>query len=148
MKGHRSSGLLFNFWLLLLFCSIPQLRWEVNQFNSNNFSDDGLTFDGYNFISYVTFFSMVSIMLLINCFADKPPRNTTYPKYSNPSPELSSSYLRQIFYQWFSKTTWNGWRRPLTEKDIYDLNPADSCAELYPPFVKHFNNDVEKERKK
>lgn len=86
-------------------------------------------------------------MLFLNCFADKQPRNTTYVKSDNPSPERSSSFLRQIFFQWFDRTTWVGWRRPLTEKDIYDINPEDTSGELVPPFDKYFAESVEKGRK-
>lgn len=86
-------------------------------------------------------------MLFINCFADKAPRSTTYHKYENPSPELSASFLRQVFFQWFDMTVYQGWKRPLTEKDMYDINPEDASRELVPPFDKYFNESVEKGRR-
>lgn len=86
-------------------------------------------------------------MLVLNCFADKSPRHSTYTKATNPSPELKSSFLRQIFFQWFDTVAWAGWRKPLTEKDIYDINPDDTSAELVPPFDKYFEESVEKGRR-
>jgi ATP-binding cassette, subfamily C (CFTR/MRP), member 1 len=137
--------LLFVFWVLLTVCSIPQLRWEVNNYNTSHF-DDGINWAGYRFIYFVTFFTLSSCMLVLNCFSDKPPSHTTYPKSSNPSPELSASFLKQIFYAWFTRTTWTGWRRPLTEDDVFDINPQDSSAELYLPFAKYFQEDLKKNK--
>lgn len=88
-------------------------------------------------------------MLLLNCFADKKPRQTTYviTNTKRPSPEQTSSFLNQIFFQWFFKTTWIGYRRPLTEDDIYDINPENTSRELVPPFDKYFAESVEKGRR-
>ena len=86
-------------------------------------------------------------MLILNCFADKAPRHTTYHKYDNPSAELRSSFLRQIFFQWFDKTVYYGWKNPITEKDMFDINPDDASRELVPPFDKHFNESVERNKR-
>lgn len=86
-------------------------------------------------------------MFVLNCFSDKAPVNTTYTKYSNPSPELGASFLRKIFFQWFDATTIKGWRNPLTEADMYDINPDDASKELVPPFDKYFAESVEKGRR-
>lgn len=145
-KGHRSSGLLLSFWLLLTFCSIPQLRWEVNNYNTSHF-DDEVTWEGFRFVYFVTFFSLISLMLIINCFSEKPPRHTTYVKYSNPNPELSASVLNRVFFGFFDRTTWVGWRRPLTEKDIYDINPENASREQVPQFDKNFQASIDKNKR-
>lgn len=143
MKGHMSSGLLFNFWLILVIFAIPQLRWELRNYDSENLN----SWTEFQFLNYMIYFPLVSIMLLLNCFADKMPRNSTYAKAANPSPEQSSSYLRQIFFQWFDRVTWIGYKRPLTNDDIFDINPDDTSAELVPPFDKYFAASVEKGRR-
>lgn len=143
IKGHSSSGLLFLFWLMLTVFAGAELRWEIQNYDGDNLN----TWTEFQFINYITYFSLISVMLLLNCFADKPPRSSTFNKSSNPSPELRSSFIRQIFFQWFDKTTWVGWRRPLTEKDIYDINPEDTSRELVPPFDKYFAESAEKGRR-
>lgn len=143
MKGHVTSGLLFNFWLLLVIFALPQLRWEIQNHDPDNLNQ----WTEFQFINFITFFSLISAMLLLNCFADKTPRNTTYTKATNPSPEKSSSYLRQIFFQWFDSVTWVGYKRPLTEKDIFDINPDDTSGELVPPFDKYFAESVAKNQR-
>lgn len=143
-KGHRTSGLLFIFWVTLVIFASPQLRWVIREYDSDNLT----TWMEFQFINYITYFTLISMMLVLNCFADKEPRQSTYPnKSSNPSPERSSSFLNQIFFQWFFATVWNGWRRPLTEADIYDINPENTSRELVPPFDKYFAESLEKGRK-
>lgn len=145
-KGHRTSGLLFIFWLVLVVLAIPQLIDEIREFSEKEQLDVN-SWLGFQYVNYIIYFSLASLMLLLNCFADKAPLDTTYAKYSNPSPELSASFLRKIFFQWFDKTTWAGWRKPLTEADMYDINPADASRELVPPFDKYFLESVEKGRR-
>jgi ATP-binding cassette, subfamily C (CFTR/MRP), member 1 len=143
MKGHVSSGLLFNFWLLLTVFAIPQLLREIRDFDSENSS----SWHQFQYFNYITYFSLITAMLVLNCFADKHPTKTSYQKSSNPSPERSASFLRQIFFQWFDHVAIIGWKRPITEKDIYDINPDDASRELVPPFDKYFNESVEKGRR-
>lgn len=138
-----SSGLLFLFWLFLVVFAIPQLRWEIRNYDIDNLN----SWTEFQFINYITYFTLICIMFVLNCFADEPPRNTTFTKTSNPSPELTSSFASNIVFHWFDKTTWVGWRRPLTEKDIYDIKPEDSSRELVPPFDKYFHQSCEKGRR-
>ncbi|CRL02864.1 CLUMA_CG015851, isoform A [Clunio marinus] len=148
IKGHRSSGLLFTFWVIFTFCSIPQLRWEVINFNTGNFDGENISWAGIRFIIYVTFFSLISIMTILNFFSDKPPRHSSYPKATNPNPEISSSMANRAFFLFFDPTAWRGWRRPLEERDIYDINPENASSELVPEFDKHFKASVEKQKRK
>lgn len=133
---------------MLTVCSVPQLRWEVNNFDTAHFeSDDGLMWEGYRFINYVTFFSLISVMVILNCFIDKPPKHTTYPKATNPNPELNSSIVNRIFYGFYDRIALMGWRRPLTEKDIYDINPENASSELVPVFDKNFQKTIDNQRR-
>lgn len=126
--------------------AIPQLFDEIR--NNGKIEELDLnTWKGFQYVNYLIYFSLSCLMLLLNCLADKAPTSTTYAKYSKPSPELSASFLRKIFFQWFDKTTWIGWRKPLTEADMYDINPADASRELVPPFDKYFEESVEKGRR-
>lgn len=145
IKGHVTSGLLFIFWVLLVIFASPQLRWEIQNLNGDNQT----TWTEFQFINYITYFTLIVIMMLLNCFPDKQPRSTTYTNYTtnNPSPERSSSFLNRIFFQWFTHTTWIGYRRPLTDKDMYDINPDNAARELVPPFDKYFEQSVEKGRR-
>lgn len=144
VKGHHTSGILFIFWLFLTFFAIPQLRYEVNNFYTDDFNE--ITWAAWQFFMYSAYFVLISIMVVLNCFADKMPNNSTYPKYSNPSPELSVSFLDKVHFQWFTRVAWLGFLRPLNENDLYDIHPQDTCGELYPQFEKHFQNSIQKNK--
>lgn len=137
-----TSGLLFLFWLLLVVFAIPQLRSEIQNYDSEKLT----SWTHFQFINYIIYFALITILLLLNCFADKKPRSSTYvvTKVKNPSPEQNSSFLNQILFQWFTHITWIGYRRPLTEADIFDINPENTSRELIPPFDKYFAQSIEK----
>jgi len=131
-----------------VFCAIPQFRSEIIHFDGDAFENEELSWASFQFYNFMVFFGLLVIMLALNLFSDSPPRSTTHAKHANPSTELSASFLNQIFFFWFDPLTWKGWKRPLEEKDIYDINPEDSCAELVPPFDKYFKESVEKGKRK
>lgn len=138
-----ASGLLFIFWLILVVFAIPQFRSEIQRYDSEKLN----SWTEYQFTSYIIYFILICVMFLLNCFADKFPENSTFATTANLSPEVTSSYLRQILYQWFDHTIYNGWKRPLTESDIYDINPENSSKEVVPAFDKYFNESILKNRK-
>lgn len=129
LEGHRSSGLLFTFWLLMTFCSIPIMIFDVADSNHKNF-------DGK--VPFVIYFLFIVAMLILNCFSDKPAKYTTYPISSNPSPEVSASIFNRMLFIFFDLTAWTGWKRPLTEQDIFNANPEDTSREVYRQFHKNF----------
>lgn len=78
--GLRTSGLQFLFWFFLCIFGIPQLRYQIRE---RIFRQDtgGLNrFDEYNFTSYIIFFGLSVAIWFVNCFADKEPLQTKYPK--------------------------------------------------------------------
>lgn len=145
-KGHRASIFLFIFWFILTFCAIPQLRWEINNVEIN-FTYQYSWWRSYYFLSYTTFFILISVMTILSAFHDKAPINSTYPKYEKPSPQLKAGPLNQLFFSWFSKTTWIGFKRPLIIDDIYDVNPQFASNELVPVFEKNFQESIQKNTK-
>lgn len=149
LKGHLTSGLLFLFWLFLTFFAIPQLRHEVMNVDTPIDIDNPEIENTFQFYNYVAYFSMICIMTVLNCFADKPPKYSTYPKSLHPRPckELFVSFLDQIHFFWFTRMCILGWRRPLVESDLYDIPPQDTCAEVHPPFEREFNASMEKNKK-
>lgn len=132
---------------MLSFFAIPELRFIIANFKEEYFEGSSLTWKGWEFISYCLYFSLISIMFILNCFRDKLPRNSTYPKSGNPSPELHVGVLDRISFHWWTKMAWLGFMRPLNENDMYDSNPDDVCSELFPPFDKYFKESIEKNKK-
>lgn len=71
--GLQTSGLLFLFWFLLALFGVPQFRSEIRRYLKESDAD-------YNFISFMIYYSLVVLMFFLNCWADKAPRISKYPK--------------------------------------------------------------------
>lgn len=146
IKGHNSSGLLFIFWFLLSFMSMFQLFHVVRNIGQENIVND-MNISQIYFFNYVVYYTLISLLTILNCFADKPPNHSDYPKTLSPCPELTASFTNKIHFFWFSKTCYLGFMRPLTEKDLFDIRPQDTCAETFPKFEKQFTKSVKKNQK-
>lgn len=83
-------------------------------------------------------------MLVLNSFADNAPSQATYVKTEKTCPELSASFLSRLFFCWFDKLAWYGFRQPLEHKDLWDMKPEDAAGEVMPEFAKHWNDTIAK----
>jgi ATP-binding cassette subfamily C (CFTR/MRP) protein 1 len=137
--GVRTSGLMFLFWFFLTLCSIPRLRTEFRGHDALN-QDFGM----YNHISFFLFFLASCIMFLLNCFVDGEPLETRYPKTDKECPELSASFPSRLFFQWFDKFVLQGYRRPLENKDLWNMKAEDTSVEVAPLFFKYWNRSIAK----
>ena len=68
--GMVASSVLFYFWLCLSICGAIQFRSEIMKAVMSESDDYVKT---YNFLSYVIYYFLVLMQLLLACFADKPP---------------------------------------------------------------------------
>lgn len=111
-------------------------------------SAETVIFTEYQFVSYTLQYSLTCLILLMETIADKAPRYSDYPEMKNPSPELTSSFFIKLLYLYFDRFTWMGFRKPLTDAVMHDLNPEDTSRELVPPFDKYWYQSVENGRQK
>ncbi|XP_061509609.1 multidrug resistance-associated protein 1 isoform X7 [Anopheles gambiae] len=139
--GMRTSGLLFLFWFLLTVCSIPRVRTEVRAYEARVVED---SWAEYQFVSFLIFFSLTCIMFLLNFFVDKPPRQSKYEITDKDCPELAASFPSRIFFAWFDRLAWVGFRKPLEVDDLWKMKPEDSSKEVSPAFLHHWNETLEK----
>ncbi|XP_035914954.1 multidrug resistance-associated protein 1 isoform X7 [Anopheles stephensi] len=139
--GMRTSGLLFLFWFLLTICSIPRTRTEIRAHEARVLED---SWAEYQFVSFLIFFSLTCLMFLLNFFIDKPPRQSKYEITDKDCPELSASFPSRIFFAWFDRLAWVGFRKPLEVDDLWKMKPEDSSKEVSPAFLHHWNKTLEK----
>lgn len=142
--GLRTSGLQFLFWFFLLICGIPQLRTQIRQRHTRRDNDISDPYSEYFFTSYLIFYIFSLAVFILNCYADREPRQTKYPKSDKPYPELGASFLSRLFYAWFDPLAWKGYRKPLEQTDLWDMNPEDSSKEVMPVFLKYWDRAVAK----
>ncbi|XP_037043483.1 multidrug resistance-associated protein 1-like [Bradysia coprophila] len=137
-NGLQSSGVLFLFWFFLFLFSIPQCRSEIRRRNTRKQNGIEDFWDDYNFVSFMVFYAITSIVFLLNCFADQDPQETKYPKTKKPCPESSSNFVSKLLFSWFDTMAWKGYKAPLTQDDLWDLKPEDTTTEIYPEFTRHW----------
>ncbi|XP_055852928.1 multidrug resistance-associated protein 1 isoform X4 [Episyrphus balteatus] len=149
--GVQTSGTLFMFWLFLVLFAIPQCRTEIRDNNDRHGGSLEATatteqnaWADYRFTSFMIYFAISIAILVFNFFADNMPRETKYTRSKKEIPELSASFLSRVTYSWFDKMAWLGYRKPLEEKDLWDLRPQESSKEVMPIFAKHWNKNVRK----
>ncbi|KAF7272715.1 hypothetical protein GWI33_014527 [Rhynchophorus ferrugineus] len=140
--GVQSSGLLFIFWFLMALFGIPQFRTEIKT-NGDNGPDNE-----YLYISYMIYYPLTIAMFLLNCFAEGRPRIYPYGESKKQSPLPSASFLSKITYCYMDKMMYKGFRRPLEEKDMWDLKPEDRAGELVPIFEREFFRRMERNNRK
>lgn len=147
-KGIRSSGLKFLFWLLLVLCAVVQYRTEIRYIQSVDslFVDGQSEWPDFKALSYMIYFPLITISLLLNTVSDKAPVDQKRSKMT--SPEVGASFFRKLTFQWFDHVTWHGYRRPLVVEDMYDLMDEDTNETVTPPFDKYFHESVVKNGKK
>lgn len=83
-------------------------------------------------IRFVTIYFLVSLNLL----ADNPPEHKI--KNNNKlSPELRSGFVNRLFYHWFDVLVRKGYKKPLTENDVWNLNSENRSNHLVDKFEKN-----------
>lgn len=134
---------------MLTVLSIPRFRSEIrlNQLrNDGLLEEDVREFESehYIFVSFLIFYVTSALILLLNCFADTEPQQMRYATGEKPCPERTASFPSQLFFQWFDSFIWMGFRRPLVNEDLWQMNPEDTSTVVAPKFMKYWNQTVAK----
>ena len=57
----------------------------------------------------------------------------------NPSPELNASYPSRMTFAWFDGTIKRGWKNPIKEENLHDVNPDSSCKKVMADWTRFWN---------
>lgn len=93
--GLRTSGLIFLFWMFFVIFNIPRVRTE---YRAKNYRKENTVSDSwaeYQFVSFMISFATFCALWLLNCWADREPLESKYPKSERPCPELGASFLQE-----------------------------------------------------
>ena len=60
-----------------------------------------------------------------------------YTALRNPVPQLRASYLSRLVYFWADSLLWRGFRNPLTNSDLWDMDPVVTSRGVVPQFDKY-----------
>lgn len=68
----------------------------------------------------------------------------TYPVLQNKCPEESASFLSEILFWWITPFLFLGFKKPLTQDDMWKLNFRDRTSNVAPVFDKHWEREQTK----
>ncbi|XKL66881.1 hypothetical protein PGB90_010301 [Kerria lacca] len=139
--GIRSSGTLFLFSFLLVLFGAPEFRTKLTRKYEEGSQNSA------SFIPYIIYYLLTIIVFILNFFADYQPRFATYPKLKNVSPENESSFVSKILFIWFDRLIWKGYKKPLENDDLWNLDHDNTSASIVPKFEKSWNATLMKTKK-
>lgn len=67
--------------------------------------------------------------------------------FQNPCPELRASFLSKLLFSWFDSMIILGYKKPLEQKDLWDISPENSVKEIFSSFDDHWQNTMDKCKK-
>lgn len=119
-EGAVDSATLFLFWLLLVLCDVfpfqTLLREALRQ---------GEISDLPRFCLFYISFGLEVIALFLSAVADVSPEDEELVK---KNPEAGAVFLSRITFDWFNSMVVKGYKQPLVQEDMWDLNETDSTA--------------------
>ncbi|PAA56638.1 hypothetical protein BOX15_Mlig005571g4 [Macrostomum lignano] len=124
-KGVVASGVLFFFCCFSLLCGIEPFYSKIVYYTET---------DPFFKATFYCHFAGILISLVLNCVADNGPEDLVDGR--RPCPETRSSFLARIAYWWMTPLLFTGYRKSLTESDLFALNPRDVCTKLVPKFLR------------
>lgn len=129
-RGVHTSGLIFLFWLLMSVTTVINfrslLRSSLLDPATETLADWQLS--ELRFTLRIISVPIVIVQLVLACIADKKaddPFITTGEDYRNRSPENDASILSLITFWWLNSLMWLGYKRPLTQDDLYTVKQID-----------------------
>ncbi|XP_026080611.1 canalicular multispecific organic anion transporter 1-like isoform X1 [Carassius auratus] len=130
------SGSLFVFWLLQVLCAVFQLQTLLRDaLNQEEVSDLP------RFCLFCISYALQLIALVLSAIADVSPE---VKRISKTNPEAKATFLSRITFNWFNSMVIKGFKRPLVQEDMWDLNEKD-CTQT---ICQEFEDVMAKELKK
>ena len=83
------------------------------------------------------------IMFILNCFADLQPLYSEWDDQAdeNDCPRKFASVPSRILYTWMDSLLIKGFRNPLTQSDLWNLNPEDRLTTTVPALESKLDKD-------
>jgi multidrug resistance-associated protein (MRP) len=149
-RGVHTSGLLLLFWLLMTVTTVINFRsLLIYTFleSGNTYPTAVWNLSELRYTLRLVSTPIVIIQLILSCIADKKARDPfilTGEDYRNQSPENDASILSQITFWWLNSLMLLGYKRTLTQEDLYSLKPQDRTERATYEFEKLLNPAIQK----
>ena len=85
-------------------------------------------------------------LLFLHFWADSAHPDNKFADGDKPLPEIFASYPNKITFSWITNLLAKGWKRPLTQDDLYDLNPSERCVNVSERWRTHWDKLAARKR--
>uniref|UniRef100_A0A3B3CYX9 ABC-type glutathione-S-conjugate transporter n=1 Tax=Oryzias melastigma TaxID=30732 RepID=A0A3B3CYX9_ORYME len=133
-EGAVDSASLFIFWLLLVLCDVFPFQTLIR-----DALKVGEVSDVPRFCLFHISFGLELIALVLSAFADIPPEAREQVK---KNPEVGASFLSRITFSWFNSMVVTGYKRPLVQADMWELNELLSASCISKCFQQHTDTEL------
>ena len=145
--GVQTSPSQFFFYFLSVLCGGFTLRSVIKRQYEEDFYhvDDPTRVDDVS-IMFGIQYACVLMLFIANLFSDAIPTqyDPRYAKLENPCPKISSSFFNQLTFEWATPLLWKGWRRPLEQQDMWQVDPKLTSRGIVPVFDDNFHRGSKK----
>ena len=73
---------------------------------------------------------MGAALLFLQFWADPAHPDSKFADGDKPLPEIFASFPNKVTFSWITNLLSKGWKRPLTQDDLYDLKPSERCVNV------------------
>ncbi|XP_063047595.1 canalicular multispecific organic anion transporter 1 isoform X2 [Engraulis encrasicolus] len=120
------SGSLFLFWLLQVVCGVFAFQTVLRK----ALSEEGISDLPLVCLFYIGYGLQVISMVFAG-IADVPPEAQDMAK---KNPEVGAASVSRITFNWFNSMVFKGYKKPLVQEDLWDLNKKDSTRQILDMF--------------
>uniref|UniRef100_A0A8D3C892 ABC-type glutathione-S-conjugate transporter n=1 Tax=Scophthalmus maximus TaxID=52904 RepID=A0A8D3C892_SCOMX len=132
MKEAVDSTILFLFWLLLVVCNIVPFQSLIREAFKQ-------VCDVPHFCIFYISFGLEVIALVLSAVADIAPEAEELVK---KNPEAGAAFLSRITFNWINSMVIKGYKQPLVQEDMWELNKADRTASIDQVFQSFMQSDL------
>ncbi|XP_014823925.1 PREDICTED: canalicular multispecific organic anion transporter 1-like [Poecilia mexicana] len=137
-EGAVDSASLFLFWLLLVICDIFPFQTLLREALRL-----GEVRDVPRFSLFYISFGLEVIALILSALADISPETKELVK---KNPEAGAAFLSRITFNWINSMVVKGYKTPLVQEDMWELNEVDSTSYITQRFNHHMKFELGKAR--
>ncbi|KAM8852537.1 ATP-binding cassette sub-family C member 2 isoform 1-T1 [Synchiropus picturatus] len=137
-EGAVDSTSLFIFWLLLVLCDVFPFQTLLREALRL-----GEIRELPRFCLFYIKFGLELIALILSAVADVPPERRGPTK---KHPEASAAFLSRITFNWFNSMVVKGYKHPLVQEDMWDLQDVDTTASISKSFQHNMQFELEAAR--
>ncbi|XDA88144.1 hypothetical protein R6Z07M_017814 [Ovis aries] len=129
----KDSWYLSLFWILSILCGTFQFQTLIRALLKD--SSSNLAYSCVYFI----FYALQIPVLILSAFSEKDD--------SSKNPSTTASFLSSITFSWYDSTVLKGFRKPLTLKDVWDIEDEAKTNALVSRFEKYMAEELQKARR-